>query len=97
MTAHRRSVDVGSQCGASEEIEGQNRPKRKAGNDIAVRFRRSGIQPPDGHLDLPDDDDGRPHLPVNASNISCLVPSNDSAIAPSACETRSSVIKQANR
>ena len=24
----------------------------------------------DGHLDLPDDDDGRPHLPVNASNIS---------------------------
>ena len=24
----------------------------------------------DGHLDLPDDDDGWPHLPVNASNIS---------------------------
>jgi hypothetical protein len=24
----------------------------------------------DGHLDLPDDDDGWPHLSVNASNIS---------------------------
>jgi hypothetical protein len=24
----------------------------------------------DGHLDLPDDDDGWPHLPVNANNTS---------------------------
>jgi hypothetical protein len=57
---------------ASEELKARI-AEAKAHNDMPFDSTL-GNPTADGHLDLPDDDDGRPHLSVD--------PSNDSAIAP---------------
>ena len=53
---------------ASEELKARI-AEAKAHNDMPFDSTL-GNPTADGHLDLPDDDDDRPHLPVNASNIS---------------------------
>ena len=58
---------------ASEELEARI-AEAKARNDMPFDSTLGNpnwdMNAAEGHLDLPDDDDGWPHLSVNASNIS---------------------------